>query len=252
MSAFTTRSFSRLALLHVVANAILLSLGYYWLGVGESRALTVAWSACLAIVIAILTCCCYGAALVYFQAGDRETSLAWRTALRNIIPLVSVAAMAGAIYWLLHRWSDYSGTPAFSIASFLTLKLRTPIKPPSVQRIFNVALWIVRWAVVPVLLLPAVAAIATRGWDGMREIGSHARRCLYWLEAPLLLLCGFWIPLMLLGWVPSVGTFTMETLSFVVRAALAYLLFAGAWLLLAFVTSAGSPRLTQPSTTDSL
>ena len=165
---------------------------------------------------------------------------------------MAVAAVAGVIYGLLHSWSDYSSTPAFSIASFLTLKFRTPVKPLSIQRIFNVALWFVQWAVVPVLLLPAVSAVATQGWSGIREIGSHARRWLYWIQTPILLLCAFWIPLKLLAWVPTVGSFTMETLSFVVRAALAYLLFTGAWLVLASVTAAGNPRLTQPSTTDSL
>ena len=69
----------------------------------------------------------------------------------------------------------------------------------------------------------------------------------YWIEVPLLLLTAL-IPLKLLGWVPHVNSFGMETASFVLRAAFAYLLWGAAWLVLAFVTSGGSPRFTQSST----
>jgi hypothetical protein len=224
------KSLRLMALVHVVTNAVLLWLGYYWLGVGESRTSL--------------------PAMVYFQAEEkRETRAAWRTAWQNVLPLAAAAIVVAAIYWLLALWADYSSKPAFAMASFLTLKFRTPVRPASIARVFNVALWIVRWAVIPVLLLPAVSAIAARGWAGFRSIGSHARRWVYWIEAPVLLLCALWIPLKLVGWVPSVGGFfAMETLSFILRAAVAYLLFAGSWLVLCFITSGGRPRFTQSRT----
>ncbi len=239
------RSLRRMTLLHLVANALLLWLGYYWLGVGESRASTLAWSACVAVLIVGLGCCSYGAALVYFQKPRQP---AWRTALRNLLPLAIAVIVVATIYWLLARWADYSTKPAFQIASYLTLKFRTPVRPASVLRVFNAVLWVVRWAVLPVLLLPMASAIAGRGWSGFRAIGANARKWLYWIEVPILLLCVFWIPLKLLGWVPHVNGFGMETVSFTLRAVFAYLLFGTAWLVLAFVTSGGKPRLTQSST----
>ena len=68
------------------------------------------------------------------------------------------------------------------------------------------------------------------------------------LAVPALLLCAFRLPLALMAWVPSVGGFWLEMLSFTVRCAAAYLLFVGAWLLLVFLTSSGKPAVTQPKT----
>jgi hypothetical protein len=77
---------------------------------------------------------------------------------------------------------------------------------------------------------------------------TRVRRWLYWIEAPLLTLCAVWVPLKLLRWVPHMHGFRMEMLSFTLRAGIAYLLFAGAGLLLALVTSGGRPRFTQSNT----
>jgi hypothetical protein len=243
-----TRSLRLMTLLHLVANGLLLWLVYYWLGVGESRASTLAWSAFVALLIVGSICCAYGAALVFFQEQTRSSWAAWRTALRNLLPLAMAVALIGALYWLLARWADYSVQPAFQIASYLTLKFRTPVRPASVLRIFNAVLWLVRWVMLPVLLLPMISAIAARGWSGFPAIGVHSRKWLYWIEAPVLVLCALWIPLKLLGWVPHVNSFGMETASFVLRAAFAYLLWGVSWLVLAFVTSGGSPRFTQSNT----
>jgi hypothetical protein len=241
------RPIGPLALIPICLNALLLWFGYYWLGVGESRTSTLVWSACVALVIIASACWCYGTAFAYFQdQDDRTLAGAWRKALRNLLPIAVAAVIVVAIYVLLAQWAEYSSQPAFKIASYLTLRFRKPIRPSSVLRIFNVALWIVRWVVLPVLLAPIFSAVAARGWAGFRL--ARARRWLYWIEAPLLTLCAFWVPLKLLRWVPHMHGFRLEMLSFTLRAGIAYLLFAGAGLLLAFVTSAGSPRFTQSNT----
>jgi hypothetical protein len=243
------RSVRVMAMVHLAANAALLWLGYYWLGVGETRISTLAWSACVAVLLISLTACVYGAPLVFFQGKDyARAPMAWRTALRNLLPLVIAMIGIATIYGLLARWAGYSIRPAFQIASFLTLKLRIAVLPASVARVFNVVLFVVRWGVVPVLVLPMAAAVASQGWTGFRAIGSLVRRWLYWIEVPVLLLCTIWLPLKLLAWVPRLNSFGTETVSFVLRAFVAYLLFGAAWLALAFVTSSGKPRLTQSST----
>jgi hypothetical protein len=242
-------SLRTLAGLHLLANAFLLWLGYYWLGVGESRASTLAWSALVAAVIVGLGCWAYGSVLVYFQSEeDRRAIAAWRSTVRNLLPLALLALAVVVVYFLLARWADYSSTPASTVASYLTLKIRKPVRPAAVLRVFNVALWLVRWVAIPVLLLPILSAIASRGWSGYRAWGTLHRTWLYWIEVPVLLVCALWVPLKLLGWVPGVNGFSTEMASFVLRAGIAYLLLVTAWLLLAFVTSAGKPRFTQPKT----
>lgn len=249
------RSLSRVALFHLAANALLLGLGYYWLGIRESRTSMLLWSALLGLILAGFACWTYGAPLAYFhttngQSAERcEAIAAWRATLHRILPLAAAACAIIAIYWLLTQWVEYSRKPAFQIASYLTLKFRSPVRPVAVARVFNTLTWLVQWVLFPVLLLPMLAAIVERGWVGFRSIGARLRSWIYWIEVPVLLLCVVWIPRKLLAWVPLTEGFGWEVASFAARAAVAYLLFCVAWLALAFVTSGGKPRFTQSSTT---
>lgn len=227
-----------LAGIHLLANAALLWLGYYWLGVPESRTATLLWSALVALVLACLACWLHGAAFAGFRGAPPAD--AFRQALRHL-PAVLVAAVAIAVlYGLLAAWQDYSREPAFRLASFLTLKLRKPVKPTAVRRVFDTALWLVRWMVLPVFLLPLVSGAAGRGWAGFGEIARRARAWPYWIAVPVLLGCAFRAPFWLLAWRPHMHSFAAEMVSFVARLLAAYLLFVGSWLLLVFLTAGGS------------
>jgi len=227
------RSLAPLAAAHLVGNALLLWLGYYWLGLGETRAATLLWSALVALLLLTLACWLHGATFVYFSLK------VLRLPLRRLATLVLSAIVLLAIYAALAQWSAYSSQPAFKIASYLTMTFRKPVKPTTVLHVFNFVLWLVRWMVVPVLALRILCDIATR---------QHPRRWWLWIATPVLLLCALWLPLKLMGWMPHAGSFAMEMFSFVVRLLVAYLLFVGAWLVLVFLTSGGSPRSTQPNT----
>jgi hypothetical protein len=230
----------RLFAIHIAGNALVLGLAYYWLGIGESSAATLALGAALAVVILSLACCLHGGTLVFFRADQpRSLSAAFRTVLRHMAQLLAAVILIAAVYWLLAQWAAYSATPALRIASWCTLKLRKPIKPATVLRAFDLVLALVRWMVVPVFVLPMLSGIAARGWRGFAEFGRHRHSRFYWFAAPLLLLCALALPWQLVGWVPRVSSFAMEMLSFVVRAAVAYLLFITGWIFLASLTSGG-------------
>jgi hypothetical protein len=247
-----TRPLRELALIHLLANIAVLWLGYYWLGIGETRMATLAWSGLVALIVAMLACWTYGASFAFFQADQPgRVSSAWKAALRNLLPLAAAALGITVIYYLLSLWNDYSAHPASQVASYLTLKLRKPVRPSSVLRAFKIVLGLIRWALLPVLLLPMLSAISSQGWRGFQRIGALGKKWLYWIEAPLLLLCALWAPLAILDWVPHVRGFGLEAASFAMRAVIAYLLFVVAWLVLAFVTSGGTPRFTQSKTVGS-
>src|SRR6185369_3750523 len=75
-----TRSIRNLAAVHVASNALLLWLGYYWLGIGESRAASLLWSAVVALVLLCLSACLHGAAFAYFAGKPGDVPAAFRTA----------------------------------------------------------------------------------------------------------------------------------------------------------------------------
>jgi len=234
--------------LELAGNALLLWLAYYWLGIGEGTAGQLLWGAAVALAITAAACWMHGAAFAYFGPAKRRVRPALASALRNILPLLLAAAALVGVYFLLSQCAGWSARPAFRIASYLTMKLRKPVKPSSVLRWFQVAIWLMDWMVVPVLVLPMMAGIAGRGWAGFRDFGARLRQWLYWIETPALALAAFWVPFRLYDWVPRTHSFGMEMTSFVLRIAAGYLLFVGAWLALVFVTSAGTPRFTQSKT----
>lgn len=182
-----------------VGNALLLALGYYWLGLGEARFVDVAWSAAVALVIVAGACWLHGAA--FAQSA--------KLALRHLPWTVLVALVSLAVYLALPAGKWW---------------------------------WIARWITLPMLLVPLFAGAASHGWRVWRGYSPRA------LAAPVFVFLGVWIPLRLLTWVPRASSFNLEMTSFVLRATLAYLLFVVAWMRLAHLTSAGSPRVTQPST----
>ena len=103
------------------------------------------------------------------QSGLRDS---FRTALRNLFPILAAVALVLCLYILVGLWADYSTQPAFTISSWLTLKLRKPVKPNSVYRIFRIVTWLVRWVVLPVLVLPWIAGISANGWSGFRQAAA--------------------------------------------------------------------------------
>jgi hypothetical protein len=145
--------------------------------------------------------------------------------------MLMAAILTLALYGLLAWAAAGSGQPAFRLASWLTLTLRTPVKPATVARIFLAGFWVVRWVVLPVALLRVASGIATRGWRGFGEFSWRGGwRC--WLQVPLLLVAALLLPFAVLGWVPAVSGFTWEMVSFSLRMLVAYLLFVGAlWTL---------------------
>lgn len=242
----TTMTFSPMLRLHLVVNALLLWLGYYWLGIGESSIPNLLWSALVAMALLCLTLIVHGAAYVS-GAGVRD---ALRTSVRHLGALLLLALAALLIYGLLGWWKDYSAEPALKIASWLTLKSRKPVKPAVVLRIFDFALWIVRWVVLPWLLVPLAGALTQGGWRGLRKDLWHCP-WRYRIAVPVFLIISLWLPLKLLGWVPHFEAFPVQMLSFVARLVLGYVLFVGGLLALAWATSGGSPRFNHSSTVPS-
>src|ERR1700685_3707125 len=96
------RSTASLAALHLVGNALLLWLGYYWLGLGESDAAHLAWNAIVIVLFTLGALWLHGTALVLF---NRETetrfAAAARIALRHLAPLFVIAAGAAVVYLLV-------------------------------------------------------------------------------------------------------------------------------------------------------
>lgn len=245
-----SRRISNMGIAHLIGNALLLYMGYRWLGMSESDAPHLLASAIAVLIFVLGAVWLHGTALTHF---DRTEDLSFRQAaartLRHLLPLFVLAMAALVIYTLLAWWHDSFQHNAFVIGSYSTMKLRKPVLPSAVERGFHVFIWILRWIVVPVIFLPLAAGAALEGWTGVRWRSlAPGRRVLYWIEVCALLLCAIWMPLKLIHWIPRIGSFGGQFASLALRLGIGYLLFVAALLTLEFFTSSGRPRPIQLNT----
>jgi hypothetical protein len=232
---------------HLLGNALLLWLGYTWLGIPESNTAHLLLSVAALLVFICATLWLHGTAFVYFSRetgrGLRQATVA---ALRHLPALAALAGLAVLLYAALMWANGMLDAPAFRVASWLTLTIRKPVPPARVLLIFQALVWLLRWLLLPALLIPPAAAISANGFAGFKRF---ARRweLLRSLKVFALVLGAVWVPLKLLAWVPKMPNFSAEMASLLVRAAAAYLLSAGLLLVLERIASAGSPSLSHRS-----
>ena len=238
-------SLAALCALHVIGDALILWLGYAWLSIPESNAAHLLWSLLIVLLFVCSALWLHGTAFVYFrrspESNFRNSAI---TALQHLPALFVLAVVAIVLYWLLSVVNGMLGQPAFQLASWLTMTIRKPVPPPRILALFHGIVWLVRWLVLPAILVPAAAVLAAEGFGGSRNFFGKPR-LLRALVVFVLLLGAVWAPMKLLAWVPEMPNFGAEMGSFLVRAAIAYLLFAGLLLVLERAISSGSPSLTQ-------
>lgn len=198
----------QLWLLHFAGNALLLTLVYLWLGIGDQRVIQLIGAAVSGLLIMFGILWLHGATFAYFaQHANASLPAVFRKVLRRLFPFAIWAVLSMAALWLLNN---------------------------HLLRLAAIA-----------LLIPLAGSVASRGFRGFIGRGAPLR---YWLAFPLLVaICGY-LPYRLVTWVPSVSGFTLQAVSLALRFFVAYALIVTGWLLLAYFSSGGKPRDTQPST----
>ena len=239
-----------LCVAHLLGNALLLLLGYYWLGLGESDATRLALSAAVVLFFGLAAVWLHGTALVMFRREEKFSFVsAARRALHYLFPMFLLSLVVLLIYIALWRFYYSFGHEAFTIGSYGTMRLRRPVAPANVLKAFHGLIWFIRWIVIPALGFPLASEVAYHGWSGFSiSAFRRSKNILFWVEAGLFTVAAIYLPLHLFFWVPSMPNFSMEVVSVAARIGVGYLLFTGGLLAVEFFTSAGSPLVTQVST----
>jgi hypothetical protein len=235
-----TRSHVFLAALHLAGNALLLWLGYTWLGMAEGDRPHLVGSAAVLLAFGLGALWLHATALAFF--GQNNLAAAASTALRRLPQLFALAVAVALVYGLLSYCYSAFDHMAFVIGSAATMTLRKPVPPARVLACFHAFVWLLRWIVVPALALPVAARVLSNGSSRL------IRHWPYWIAVGALLLCAICVPLRLLDWIPKAETFGMQMASFALRIGFGYLLFVAALLAVEFFTSVGKPPSSQPST----
>jgi hypothetical protein len=225
----------KLWLLQVVGNALAFGALYRWLGLRDSKMSQLVMTAVFGLLILVPWLWLQDSTMAY--CADRSRGL-WGTFRKSLSTLAIFSAVIvgfAAMFWALGRLEGPLADAGQKTASWLTLHLRKPIKPQTWITIYISLLWAVRWIVLPVLMLPIASGVA-RGVRGFR-----ASR-VFWLQYLIALVIGYWIPALLMHWVPNLSGTAAQVASFVLRFGIAYLLMVTAWLAVAFFSARAGVR----------
>jgi hypothetical protein len=160
---------------HLLGSAALLALGYYWLGLDESDAKHLAWSALVVILLIISATLLHGVTLAHFSGLSLSESV--RKAIRNLLPLLALTLLGLGIYGGLAWISGGFYKAAYAVSSSAALATHKAISPSISEKGLKGLLCVLQWMVVPAILLPLASAIAVDGWHGWKtRFWPHGKR----------------------------------------------------------------------------
>jgi len=199
---------------------VLLVLIFEWLGISDRSVGQVLLSALVGLVILAGGIWLIAAAL----AGSERVGL--QRIVRVAIWVGAMAAVAGFGMFL----GIFRARVGLSIASHLTLWSRHPVKPQPMGTVYIVLVTIATVAGL-LALLPLASRAATGAGTAAGRLWRDWR---YWAISGALVAVGYWLPGLVVGWVPKFSGFAMQTVSMLIRFALAYGIAVAAWLAIAW------------------
>lgn len=238
-----------LAVVNLVAIPGLALAAWGWLYLPDSNVLVVGLSivAALLVAIALLLLLQY-TFLSYYRAHYPMPILAsvnihpkekplFRRAVAGLPLLalwfVAFGVLCMGLTFLQRQTLDW----AKPLASWITMFSQRPVSFYSVNALLGGVIDFMQWVALPMLFLAAFAGLAgAAAWGGgKRRWLRHALRMLrlpqYWVLWFLFLGVGFWLPLQLVAWVPTLEGIPVATGSLLLRFGLAFCLLLLGWLL---------------------
>jgi hypothetical protein len=231
----------RLWLIQFVGTPLLYLLFYGWILIPVASTLYVI--ANFVVAIALLAACVglHGGTLNYFSESPSNETVplkrVFSRALRNILPIL---ICAGAIYllWMLaDKFEDLQETFPTYLRSTLSASTRQHISVSSLENVFGVVAFALRWILIPGLILPFAATAANLGFRGFGGVGFRAWKNAissfsYWLILVMAAVIGVFVSDKILDLTPNFATSTYrhEWASLIIRLTISYSLALIAWM----------------------
>jgi hypothetical protein len=226
-------------LLQITGNLVVASAAVAWLWIPEARLWQVGLTAAVPVLGAALWLWLHGSTLVFLER-QAAWPVAWkesaRQGLRRIPPLAVWLTAGLLVAWgLTYVAGLTTGVPVRS-ASKLTMWLSRPVSPETTGNLWTI-LWTLTYTLLlPALLIPVAARVALQGIRGFlpSELATSWISTLgqgsYWRVVVAAWVIGAWVPYHLTQWAPGGGNISLESLSWLLRFGVAYLLALFAWL----------------------
>lgn len=231
----------RLWLVQFIANPILFLVFAGWLLLPVSNAWYVFLNGLVAVLIVASVIALHGGTIDFLYDKSRGDSASIQTsflrALRHAAAILVCAIVLFYLWKLVDAATDYNEVVAAYIRSTLPVFLRRHISLAFLEGAFEWISFVLRWIVVPGLILPDVVQAAHLGFRGFGKAGFHIwRKTLwnlwYWVIVTLAALLGVYATQKIMGMPPDFrhSTIHTETASLIFRMFIAYILGLLAWM----------------------
>ena len=232
----------RLWLIQFVGNVVFFFAFLWYLQIGDAHWWQLFFQVVLIIAIAIGALVLHGGTLNYFLSAHQDQAKAapvfpaFKKALRHV-PAIAVWAV---IFFLVRAYvgklDDYSVSVPGYLRSGFPVWLRRMISEPALDNIYSGFVTLLRWVLLPGLLVPFALFSADKGFRGLIAVGDWGRTIrslMYWLALLIAWFLGVYCIGLIKEWRLDQKTSTLsgETASLILRSPLAIALGIFAWFL---------------------
>lgn len=232
----------RLWVLQFIGNAAIFALFLSWLRVPDAHWWQLLFQFLLMVVVAVAALVLHGGTLNYFQSAHLDkpkTPPLLPAFLRALKHLLAIAVCVLVFYFLrnlIDRLDNYELSFPGYLRSGFPAWLRRMISEPALDNLYSGFVSLLRWVVLPGLLLPFALFSADSGFRGLialRDWSKTVRSIAYWIALVAAAVIGVYFVQSIMGWKlnPNTSTLPGEEASFVTRQLVAYLLGLFAWFL---------------------
>jgi hypothetical protein len=243
----------RVWLIQFVGNPLLFALFAGWLLLPVATEFHLLLNGLVVVILVAAALVLHAGTLNFYAGQDRGENPAAHTAfsraVRNILAVAACAALIFVLWALLDLTEPWqAGLPPY-VRSLLPVFIRRHLEPWWFQLALDGIVFVIRWVLIPGLVLPLVLEAAGAGFrafgkGGYIALKNSAKQVNYWLVLLLAAVVGYVAPASLMEWTPDFKnpTLHLEAISLAARLSASYVLALASWLLVCSIVG----RLSQP------
>lgn len=231
----------RLWLLQFLGNALIILIFLLWLRIPDAYWWQLFFQALIAIVLVAGSLLLHGGTLDYYSdlGNDPKAGLgtAFKKALtwKRLLALLLSVVVFCVLFYIARKLNDYQYQLPGYLRSEFPAWLRRNISEPAMDNLYAGFVFVVRWIVVPALVLPLCLLCATVGFGGFirfREWWRTFRSLGFWIVLVLAAVIGIYCTGKILDWKldPKTATLGGEKIWLGFRLVVIYLLALFSWL----------------------
>ena len=231
----------RLWLVQFVGNPLIYILFYAWILIPVASTAYVFLNILVAIALIAACAALHGGTLNYFSEQPLSENVplkrAYLRALRNILPIMFCAAAIYLFWMFADKFDAWQGTFPTYLRSTLSTSMRKHISVSSLENVFGVVAFALRWILIPGIILPFAAATSNRGFRGFGGAGfrtwkSAVSSFSYWLVLAIAAIVGVFATQKVLDFTPDFAksTYRYEWVSLIIRLVISFSLALIAWM----------------------